>query len=466
MIIRNCLAAFGKTILAGVLLALPYAPATGQDSSPGASAAPGWGETVVVKPASPVVGKRASPTTSKTAAPGSQSARSGSPKQRAQKAASSNIVSGFAATGDTSRTVVTFELVGPADAAARSLSNPNRVILDLPEIEFRLPPGIGATGHGLVSSFRFGLIEAGKSRIVLDTTSPVRIERAEVVLPQASATFLLEVELVAISAAEQAAAEIADAARALKPSLPDTDAKLPPKTKGLRPVIVVDPGHGGIDPGTSGSRVAEKVLVLDVALALRQALVATRRYEVVMTRVNDVFISLDERVRLARQHHAELFVSLHADSLPGREQAKVVRGATVYTLADVASDENARRLAEKENAVDLLAGLPMTNVGDDQVRTILIDLMRRESLNFSNDFRGLLISQLSPRILLSKDPLRSGPFKVLRQPGSAAVLIELGYMSNAQDEAIMLSADWQIKVAKSIAAAIDQHFSRRASGPR
>ncbi len=462
---RDCFAAPSLAIIAGLLLAglLPLVTASSVGAQTGATisgseAAPAWGGSVEVKPApSPPTA-----TPKRLPAPRKVGATARSDERRSPVPAQTlNVVFNHAATGDATRALVTFDLLGPANVAARSLANPSRVIVDLPEVEFRLPAGTGSTGQGLVSGYRFGLIEPGKSRIVLDTSTPVRIERAEVVLPQAAASFRLEIELTAITAAEQAAAELADAVHSLKPSIQSEPAAKPRTSQGMRPVIGVDAGHGGIDPGASGGRGVEKALVLDVALALRRALVATRRYEVVMTRVSDVFVSLDERLRLSRHHQADLFVSLHADSLPGRETAKGVRGATVYTLSDVATDDNARQLAEKENAVDLLAGLPMNNVGDDQVRTILIDLMRRESLNFSNDFRQSLLTELRSRVLLARDPLRSAPFKVLRQPGSAAVLIELGYMSNVQDEALMLAPEWQANVAKAIAGAIDAYFAQR-----
>lgn len=424
----------------------------------GADAAPAWGGSVDVKPASPptAVAPKRQPSARKIAPAKRVDEHRGTAQVQTLNAVFNHVM-----IGDTAKTILAFDLLGPVNVAARSLSNPSRVIIDLPEIEFRLPAGTGASSHGLISGFRYGLIESGKSRLVLDTRGPVRIERAEVVLPQAGGAFRLEIEIAATTAAEQAAAELAEAIYAMKPSLPAEQEAKPRPSHGMRPVIVIDAGHGGIDPGASGGRGVEKALVLDVALALRRALVASRRYEIVMTRVNDVFVSLDERLRISRHHQADLFVSLHADSLPARETAKTVRGATVYTLADIASDDNARRLAEKENAVDLLAGLPMTSVGDDQVRTILIDLMRRESLNFSNDFRQTLLAGLRSRVLLARDPLRSGPFKVLRQPGSAAVLIELGYMSNAQDEALMLAPEWQANVAKAIAGAIDAHFAQR-----
>ena len=279
--------------------------------------------------------------------------------------------------GDPGLTRVTADLDAHATVTARSLSNPSRVIVDLPETSFHLPPGTGATGHGLISRFRYGLIEAGKSRIVLDTTDPVRVDRVEVIGPAADGRWQLEIDLAPVSQAEQAARELANAVLDLKPTIPDTPSA-PRSVRGRHPVIVVDAGHGGIDSGAEGTVRLEKHVVLDVARELERNLLATGRYDVIMTRQRDVFVSLDQRVQMSSRSKADLFISIHADSLSDRDLARAVRGATVYTLAERASDEFARRMAEKENAVDLLAGLPYSQDSDGQVRAILIDLMRRE----------------------------------------------------------------------------------------
>lgn len=376
-----------------------------------------------------------------------------------------NAVLGFALGGDEARTTFKVALGGPIDVAARSLAEPPRVIIDMAETEFRVPGGTGRQGHGLVKAFRYGLIEGGKSRIVIDTTLPVRVERTELMLMEAGEAFQLEVEIAPTTARELAAMELAEAALNLKPTYPEAE---PPTRRGpaARPVIVVDAGHGGIDPGAPGTQVAEKDLVLSVAYHVERALAATRQYEVVMTRTRDVFVALDERVAIARRHAADLFVSLHADSLNSRDVARTVRGATIYTLADHASDERTRQVADKENSADLLAGLPVSTTTDDGVRDILLDLMRRETTTFASEFRETLIGELRSGVLLSRDPRRSGPFKVLRQPGSPSVLVELGYISNIEDERIMMKPQWQAKVAAAIVRAIDEHFRRRMASRR
>lgn len=436
-----------------------------------------WGAPTVVRPAAtPVEPKRngierpqrpeagVDGSSGKKAQPGRRdgSARGQAKPGRTDKAMP-NAVLGHAMRGDRTRTTILFDLGGPTEVHTRSLARPPRVIVDLPETEFRLPPATGRTGQGLITAFRFGLIEAGKSRIVLDTAEPARVASAEVVLAEAGSAFRLQIELVPTTERELAAIELAEAAIAFRPALPEPPT---PSRPGLpaRPVVVVDPGHGGIDTGASGSRVAEKDLVLAVARQVERALRSTARYEVVMTRDRDVFVSLDERVAISRRNHADLFISLHADSLPDREGSKAVRGATVYTLADQASDDLTRRVAESENAVDLLAGFSVSLAGDDQVRDILLDLMRRETHTFSSAFRQLLVGALGSSVLLSRDPNRSGPFKVLRQPGSPAVLVELGYISNAEDERIMQQPAWQARVASAVVRAVHEHFRQRRTG--
>jgi N-acetylmuramoyl-L-alanine amidase len=379
-----------------------------------------------------------------------------------------NAVIDYAIEGDGTHTVLHFDLGSPTEVHARSLANPPRVIVDLPETEFHLPPEAGQQGVGLVRVFRFGLIEAGKSRIVIETSGPVTIDRAEVVLPEASRAFRLEIELSPTTAEQLAAAELAEAALNLTPTLlPDPEPRPAPRTVvPERPVIVIDAGHGGIDPGASGSRIAEKDLVLSVARHIEKALKAGRGYDVIMTRTSDVYVALDERVAIANRSNADLFVSVHADSIPGLEAAKHVRGATVYTLAEHASDDLTRRVAAKENAADLLAGLPANTVSDTMVRGILLDLMWRETLGYATEFRESLLKQLKSSVLLSRDPRRSGPFRVLRNPSAPAVLVELGYISNAEDERIMMKPDWQSKVATGVVRAIDEHFRRRLTARR
>ena len=229
---------------------------------------------------------------------------------------------------------------------------------------------------------------------------------------------------------------------------------------------MIDPGHGGIDPGAVGiNNLLEKTVVLDVAKRIERRLTATGRYRVALTRDRDVFLSLDQRVEMSTELGVDLFVSLHADSLESRTVATHVRGATIYTLSERASDEQARLMAEKENSSDQAAGIDSGafKVDSEEVRSILFDLMKRETSNFSTDFSNLLVSRLKQSVTVSREPQRSAAFRVLKQTKAPSVLVELGYLSNDVDAKLMRQSEWQGKVAQSIVAAIDAFFDKRTA---
>ncbi|CAN0395315.1 unnamed protein product, partial [Phaeothamnion confervicola] len=222
----------------------------------------------------------------------------------------------------------------------------------------------------------------------------------------------------------------------------------------------------GIDGGAvSASNLLEKDVVLAVAKELARQLDATGRYDVHMTRAADVFVSLDQRLKLSSAHSVDLFVSLHADSLSAESGAQSVRGATIYTLSERASDEQARRMAEKENASDLVAGLNVVDsAGVDEVKDILFDLMKRETANFSADFSNALVRKMKKATTLARDAQRGAAFKVLKQTHAPSVLIELGYLSNPEDEKLLNSTAWRKKIAGSITEAVDAYFAKRTAG--
>ncbi|MFA5898698.1 MAG: N-acetylmuramoyl-L-alanine amidase [Hyphomicrobium sp.] len=346
-----------------------------------------------------------------------------------------------------------------------TLAKPYRVVIDLPDVAFDLPKAAGETPQGLVSGFRYGLLSEGKARVVIDTTGPVLIKRADIRPNGPGKSMELTVELVATSAKTfggGTGASLATAAPA------EADQAAPVKRNRAKPLVLIDAGHGGIDPGAaSAGGLSEKTIVLAVAQALSARLKSTGRYDVRMTRTTDVFVPLDERVKLSHQLGADLFVSLHADAIAQKGLAKTVRGATVYTLSEQASDEEARRMAEKENNSDAVAGLQTAKFEEEgMVRNILIDLLKRETANFSADLSNTLVKQLGKSISLSGTPQRSAAFKVLRQADTPSVLVELGYMSHPEDEKLLNSAAWQRRVAAAIGSAIDSYFSKRTAKAR
>ena len=402
------------------------------------------------------------------------------------------------------------------------LANPYRVMIDLPEVDFRLGKGAGQKGRGLVRTFRYGRMGKGKARIVMETTAPVLISKSYILHPQDGLPARLVVDLVRTdpdtfnallaSAAQQAGkpqpqalpplrahdpvpedlplvssayrhlvergakgpapSSIADLLRNDPLPFEDGRARRPHrgkktarKKKALRkrgkrpasarslPLIVIDPGHGGKDPGAQGGKVMEKTLVLAFARSLRDALRATGRFRVALTRTGDSFLTLRERVKFARSRHASLFISIHADKF----RTRGARGAAIYTLSEQASDEETADLAKAENAADVINGVDL-GAGSDEVKGILIDLTMRETKNNSVFVARSLASQMRRVARLRTKPVRSADFRVLRDPDVPSVLVELGYVSNPADLANMQSARWRARTARAMVRAIRSYF--------
>jgi N-acetylmuramoyl-L-alanine amidase len=359
--------------------------------------------------------------------------------------------------GDAKRTRFVMAVDREVPFRVFALADPYRVIIDLPEIHFRLPRGAGSSAQGLVNAYRYGLIAVGKSRIVLDAASPVLIERAFVLSPENGEPARLAIDLVATDRATFLA-EQDRLSNPRPPASPREEGAAAGTGPGARKVVVViDPGHGGGDPGAvarDGTR--EKDVVLGFARTLREDLRKRGHYRVMMTRNDDVFLPLQERVEFARRNGASLFVSIHADSLHDRS----VRGATVYTLSERASDHEAAALASKENRADIISGLDLVDE-PDEVTDILIDLAQRETKNFSVRFAKQLVSAMSGNLQLNHNPHRFAGFRVLKAPDVPSVLVELGYMSNSRDVKEMVSKAWRKRAASTIGEALDAYFDTR-----
>ena len=361
--------------------------------------------------------------------------------------------------GDDKRTRFVVDVDDEVAFGVFTLADPYRVILDLPETVFRLSPEEGREGRGLVAAYRFGLIGPGKSRIVLDTTGPVKVDKAFVVSAVDDQPARLVVDLVAATREEFLAA------LALEPARPSVSRVAPSSGvhEAVRPgagpqareiVVVIDPGHGGIDSGArSKSGTLEKDVVLAFSKQLRAALTASGRFRVEMTRTGDSFVPLGDRVGFARSKEASLFISVHADSVA----TGGVSGATVYTLSERASDGVAAALAEQENRSDVIAGVDLSTE-TDAVADILIDLVQRETKNYAVFFARTLVSKLKSNTGVVKNPHRSAGFKVLRAHDVPSVLLELGYLTNSDDEKHLTDSEWQQRIARSVADAVSSYF--------
>jgi N-acetylmuramoyl-L-alanine amidase len=371
--------------------------------------------------------------------------------------------------GDAKQTRFILDLDKTIQFRAFTLADPYRAVVDLPQVDFHLPNGAGTNGRGLVKAFRYGLVMPGGSRIVFDLTGPARISSSYVLDAANGQPPRLVLEFEEVDRAGFAQSMAADSRPELKPAIADAaqiaagettvpTAPGPAAPADPRPVIVIDPGHGGIDNGTQSGNENEKSLVLAFGLALRDRIEKGGKYRVVMTRTDDTFIPLDDRVRIARNQSAALFVSIHADALPRREGD--AQGATIYTLSDRASDAEAERLAEAENKADAIGGVNLT-AEPTEVADILIDLAQRETRTFSNRFARLLAGEMKNTARMYKHPLKSAGFRVLKAPDVPSVLVELGYVSNKSDLEHLVSESWRARTVGSMALAIDAFFAKR-----
>ena len=364
--------------------------------------------------------------------------------------------------GDEAATRFVMDLSRKIDVRAFTLADPYRVVLDIAQVTFQLPPKAGESGRGLIKAFRFGLMMPGGSRIVLDLAKPARVEKAFVVDATADAPARLVLDL-APTDRESFLRKVALDGKTAGVEAPQRN-EPPADSADKRPLVVLDPGHGGIDTGTKGPNGdMEKDIVLDFAGRLRERIEKAGKYRVLMTRTDDTFVPLGERVHIARNAGAALFVSIHADALPKKEGD--AQGATVYTLSETATDSEAARLAEQENRADVIAGVDLKDEPDD-VAGILLDLAQRETKTFSVQFAHRLVSELKGATRLHKNPLKSAGFKVLRAPDVPSVLVELGYVSNKDDLRSLLSDTWRDRTATSVAQAIDAYFSTHVAGTR
>lgn len=380
-------------------------------------------------------------------------------------AAAKPVISAARVAGDLDRTRIVLEVDQQIAPTISALNAPYRLILDLPEVTFDLGSQTSkASGKGLVADWRFGLFAVGKSRVVVDLAAPARVDKTLFLPSVDDQPSRLVIDLV--RAGDKEFSDFVTASRSVRTSSKKASAPKADRLQGGRtkdkPVIVLDPGHGGIDNGAIGvAGTLEKAIVLEFTKLLRDKLAEGDLYEIHLTRDDDTFIPLAERVQIGHDLAADLFISIHADSV--RRGQKFARGATVYTLSNKASDRLAEELATTENMSDVIAGVELDEE-PTEVTDILLDLARRETRSFSVYFAKTLVEELQSAVRLINNPHRSAGFRVLKAHDVPSVLVELGYLSNAHDEKLLISEEWRERMANAMSEAIHGFFRPRLAG--
>jgi len=360
-----------------------------------------------------------------------------------------------------------------ATASAFVLNGPNRIAIDVPGAQM----GRIAAAGGLIASTRHGQYDSRTARIVFELTQPAVVSGAEFSSDHQALTLTLSAVTESLFAravrkgrqlfglpGERASATTTQPGGVTVPLDPPRPLPVPPVTGARgsrRPLVVIDAGHGGHDPGSlsaDGSR-REKDVALAIARAIRDELAASGRVRVALTRSDDRFLVLGERREIARRLKADLFISVHADSAPN----PAARGASIYTLSEVASDRVAAQLAAKENRADVLNGVDLGGENND-VSSILIDLAQRETMNISSDFASLLQREMSPTVRFKDSAHKFAGLIVLKAPDVPSVLLETGYISNPDDLQLLFSRDYQHDIAVGVRKAVETHFARRLTG--
>ena len=369
------------------------------------------------------------------------------------------------------------DLTGRVEFRVFTLADPYRVVIDLPAVAWRLPVRPLPERRGLLAKLRYGLFKPGISRVVLDMNGPAAVDKAFLLVPAGVHAYRLVLDLVPTSRAaflkragrpDARAASLTPVPARPRPGYGTAKTAVPPpplrkprradkpRRAESKPGIVIDPGHGGIDPGTTSvGGIYEKHVTLAVAREMKAQLERTGRFRVVLTRERDIFLRLRDRVAKGRDAGARLFMSIHADAIKNRK----VRGLSVYTLSERASDKEAEALAEKENKADLIAGIDLTHE-TPEVANILIDLAQRESMNESVRFASLLIKELRRKTRVLRRSHRFAGFAVLKAPDVPSVLLEVGFLSNREDEKALRSKKYRAKLAAAVVRAVDGYFAR------
>ena len=410
----------------------------------------------------------------------------------AQSALPQILAARVSTTPERARLVV--DLSATTEFAIVSLDEPERIAIDIKADGVPTVAPQSVAGTGIVVGFTTTMADDGRARAELTLSAPAMVQQAVMLDPVGGQPARLVLDLILTSELDFKARVAADLANSISRRLPGTLTPEPsseeppvssepaivpeppssepstepssepvaatPLAPGSRPLVVIDPGHGGIDNGASApSGIHEKDITLAFALQLRDLLVASGQFDVALTRDDDSYLTLNERVNLARQNRADLFLSLHADTF----QAADIRGASIYTRDEQATDILDKVLADGENRSDVVAGYVQPDV-KPAVVNILLDLMRRQVRQQAYVAATDIVKAMEPKVALRRFPVRQADFFVLQAPDVPSMLIELGFMSNAADIANLESNDWRDKVVEAIANGVEAYFKQQGSG--
>ena len=372
----------------------------------------------------------------------------------------------------TSRTRFLIGLDKSVAYTVSALPNPNRVVIDIPDGAVRLPPDPGPNPVGLVKSVRSGQTASGQTKVVIEVTEPVVIDKTKIEKVEGGKGVHLSVDIIAAETLVKSAKKplksqpFALGAAGIQPPLP-TPAKRPNEAAkaAYKPIIVIDPGHGGQDTGAMKNGAIEKDVVLAFAKVLRDKIEKTGRYKVLMTRDTDVFVELDERRAFGEKHQAALFIAVHADYATTK-----ARGATIYSLRESVAN-SLKRSAKGDVSEHLLSDSELAAVkkanGDKNasaVRNILADFAGREvdsTRERTNIFSRSVIEHMGETTSLREKPDQQAAFRVLKTAQFPSVLIELAYVTNKEDAKLLQSDAWRGKVADSITTAVENYFTHQ-----
>ena len=339
------------------------------------------------------------------------------------------------------------------------LNEPKRLVIDT--FDVKVSPGIEkyVDKNNLVTKTRLGSVGTDGIRIVFDLQKPAIVKKAFMLAPQSNFGWRFVID-VSIASEREFSSKVGSKyalsnENSFAGSYSSSSSKSSSKAKTVnkKKIIVLDPGHGGKDPGAIGySGVYEKNITLAMAKELK-VILEKEGYKVHLTRSTDIFIPLRDRVKIARKYNADLFMSIHADSAVNRS----AKGLSVYTLSETASDKEAAALAERENKADVVAGLNLLE-HSKEVSDILINLAQRETMNRSSEFASFMVQEMRKSVKLRDNTHRFAGFAVLKAPDVPSVLLEMGYLSNRTEERLLKQKDYRRKLAVSTSKAVEKYF--------